>query len=133
MKIFLAGDMRHVLPILEALDKAHHKVTVMIADRGECEELADLTGHVVIHGDATRREAQAEAHIRHFDLVVALTARDADNLMICDIAKRHFGVRRSLAAVESPALEVMFERLGVDEAESFDDIAARLAAGFALA
>lgn len=127
MRIFLAGCQKNLVPIILSLVNTPNKMVIMDSDRRECEQIADLTDHMVIRGDPTRLEDLSEAHIRNFDLVVALSDSDAENLMICDLAKRHFNVRHSLASVTSPFLETVLERLGVDEALSYPEIAARLA------
>ena len=128
MKILLAGSLNNLLPIVRSLTETNNHVTIINNDRRECEKLADLTDHMVIYGEATQKEALTEAHIRNFDLVVALTDNDAVNLLICDLAKRLFGVRRSLASVTCPALEDILKRLGVDEALSYPEIAVRMTA-----
>lgn len=128
MRILLAGNLKNLLPIARSLIDTHNQVTIIDSDRYECERLADLTEHMVIFGDPTLKETLAEAKIRNYDLVVALTDQDADNLLICDLAKRHYNVKRSLASVTCPALEEVLRRLGVDEALSYPDIAARMAA-----
>jgi trk system potassium uptake protein TrkA len=129
MRILLAGSLNNLLPIIRSLIKTQNRLTIINDNRHECEKLADLTDHVVIYGDPAQKETLAEAHIRNFDLVVALTDHDADNLLICDLAKRYFNVKRALASVTCPALEDVLERLGVDEALSYPEITLRMAAG----
>jgi len=48
------------------------------------------------------------------DLLIAMSGKDADNLVICDLAKRKFGIPRTVATVENPANCAVFEQLGVD-------------------
>jgi trk system potassium uptake protein TrkA len=129
MRILLTGSLNNLLPIVRSLIKTQNRLTIINDNHHECEKLADLTDHVVIYGDPAQKETLAEAHIRNFDLVVALTDHDADNLLICDLAKRYFDVKRSLASVTCPALEDVLERLGVDEALSYPEITLRIAAG----
>lgn len=132
-RIVLAGNLKNLLPIVRSLIEAGNRLTIINPDRRECERLADLSEHVVVLGDPTDRDTLAEARIRNFDLVVALTDSDADNLLICDMAKRHFGVKRSLASVHSPALEDVLMRLGIDEAMSYHEIMDRASAHLIIA
>lgn len=132
-RIVLAGNLKNLLPIVRSLIEAGNRLTIINPDRRECERLADLTEHMVVLGNPTDRETLAEAKIRGFDLVVALTDSDADNLLICDMAKRHFGVKRSMASVNSPALEDVLMRLGVDEALTYTEIMERVTARLILA
>src|SRR5262249_44302583 len=48
-------------------------------------------------------------------VVAAVTGDDEDNLVICQMAKHHFDVPRTIARVNNPANEDLFQHLGVDE------------------
>jgi trk system potassium uptake protein TrkA len=47
--------------------------------------------------------------------VAAVTGDDEDNLVICQMAKHHFAVRKTIARVNNPKNEPLFKHLGVDE------------------
>jgi trk system potassium uptake protein TrkA len=47
--------------------------------------------------------------------VAAVTGDDEDNLVICQMAKHHFDVPRTIARVNNPQNEGLFRHLGVDE------------------
>jgi trk system potassium uptake protein TrkA len=47
--------------------------------------------------------------------VAAVTGDDEDNLVICQMAKHHFDVPRTIARVNNPKNESLFRHLGVDE------------------
>ena len=49
------------------------------------------------------------------DLVVAVTGDDEDNLIICQVAKRWFGVPRAIGRVNIPSNEDTFHKLGIEE------------------
>ena len=44
-----------------------------------------------------------------------MTGDDADNLVVCQMAKHHFDVPRTIARVNNPRHELLFRNLGVDE------------------
>ena len=44
-----------------------------------------------------------------------MTGDDEDNLVICQMAKHHFDVPRTIARVNNPKNEALFRHLGVDE------------------
>ena len=48
-------------------------------------------------------------------MVAAVTGDDEDNLVICQMAKHHFDVPRTIARVNNPKNEALFRHLGVDE------------------
>ena len=47
--------------------------------------------------------------------MAAVTGDDEDNLVICQMAKHHFAVRKTIARVNNPKNEPLFKHLGVDE------------------
>ena len=47
--------------------------------------------------------------------MAAVTGDDEDNLVICQMAKHHFDVPRTIARVNNPKNEGLFRHLGVDE------------------
>ena len=48
-------------------------------------------------------------------IVAAVTGDDEDNLVVCQMAKHHFAVPRTIARVNNPKNEQLFRHLGVDE------------------
>ena len=48
------------------------------------------------------------------NLVIALTQYDPDNLVICQIAKAMYGVKRTVAVVNDPKNISIFKKLGID-------------------
>ena len=64
---------------------------------------------------AARASTSAEAGCNRADVVAAVTGDDEDNLVICQMAKHHFDVPRTIARVNNPKNESLFRHLGVDE------------------
>jgi trk system potassium uptake protein TrkA len=48
------------------------------------------------------------------DVVIAVTGEDEDNLVICQMAKQHFNVARTIARLNNPKHELIFQKLGID-------------------
>jgi trk system potassium uptake protein TrkA len=69
---------------------------------------------VVAH-DGCEGRYLGEAGCARADIVAAVTGDDEDNLVICQMAKHHFAVRRTIARVNNPKNERLFRHLGVDE------------------
>ena len=59
-----------------------------------------------------------EAGVAGFDAIVALTGLDADNLAICQVAKKFLGIRIQLCIVSNPENTAIFRQLGVTAAIS---------------
>ncbi len=48
------------------------------------------------------------------DVVIAVTGDDEDNLVICQMAKKRYKVGRTIARLNNPKHEGIFEKLGID-------------------
>jgi len=55
-----------------------------------------------------------EAGARRADMVIAVTGEDEDNLVICQMAKKRFNVTRTIARLNNPKHEELFQKLGID-------------------
>src|SRR5262245_44174056 len=87
----------------------------MEKDRARANQIADEIGSIVIPHDGCEGKYLAEAGANRAEIVAAVTGDDEDNLVICQMAKHHFDVRRTIARVNNPANEELFKHLGVDE------------------
>jgi len=52
--------------------------------------------------DGTDSTVMEEAGMARADLAIAVTGDDEDNLMICQMAKKKFSVRRTIARINNP-------------------------------
>ncbi len=77
--------------------------------------LHDELGENVYLGDACEIRTMVRVGLERADLAVAVTGDDEDNLVICQVAKRWFGVPRAIGRVNNPHNEEIFHLLGVDE------------------
>jgi trk system potassium uptake protein TrkA len=68
----------------------------------------------VIHGDGTAYGVLEKAGAGRADVYVAVTNHDQDNLIGCEVAKREFGVPKTVARVKNPKNEWIMQQLGVD-------------------
>ena len=92
-----------------------HEVVLMEKDKDRANQIADEVGSVVIAHDGCEGKYLAEAGANRADIVAAVTGDDEDNLVICQMAKHHFDVPRTIARVNNPKNEALFKHLGVDE------------------
>jgi len=92
-----------------------HEVVVMEKDRARASQIADEIGSIVVAHDGCEGKYLAEAGCNRADVVAAVTGDDEDNLVICQMAKHHFDVPRTIARVNNPKNEQLFRHLGVDE------------------
>jgi trk system potassium uptake protein TrkA len=92
-----------------------HEVVLMEKDRARAGQIVDELGSVVVPHDGCEGKYLGEAGSNRADIVAAVTGDDEDNLVICQMAKHHFDVPRTIARVNNPANEPLFRHLGVDE------------------
>src|SRR6476659_7327096 len=87
----------------------------MEKDPTRARQIADEIGSIVIPHDGCEGKYLGEAGSNRADVVAAVTGDDEDNLVICQMAKHHFDVPRTIARVNNPKNETLFRHLGVDE------------------
>jgi trk system potassium uptake protein TrkA len=92
-----------------------HEVVLMEKEKDRANQIADEIGSVVIAHDGCEGKYLAQAGANRADIVAAVTGDDEDNLVICQMAKHHFDVPRTIARVNNPKNEALFKHLGVDE------------------
>jgi len=114
MYIVIIGAGRIGFNLAQKLVSDKHTVTIIEKDRPRCEYISQNLDALVINGDACEPRFLEDAEVGRADVVAAVTADDEDNLVICQLAKEVFGVRRTVARVNNPHNERIFSELGVD-------------------
>jgi trk system potassium uptake protein TrkA len=94
---------------------AGHEVALMERDRARAVQITEEIGSIVIAQDGCEGKYLGQAGANRADIVAAVTGDDEDNLVICQMAKHHFDVPRTIARVNNPKNESLFKHLGVDE------------------
>lgn len=114
MYIVVVGAGRIGFHLAGKLIQDNHAVTVIEKEKARAEGISQNLDAMVIHGDGCEPRYLEDAQVRRADVVAAVTADDEDNLIICQLAKEVFGVRRTVARVNNPRNEHVFNELGVD-------------------
>ena len=91
-----------------------HEVLLLEKGKDRYQSLSDELGQSVLKGDACEARTMDEAGARRADVVIAVTGEDEDNLVICQMAKKRFNVARTIARLNNPKHEVLFQKLGID-------------------
>ena len=115
MFVLVVGGGKVGYYLTRELIQAGHEVVLMERDPARASQIADEIGSIVIAHDGCEGKYLAEAGANRADVVAAVTGDDEDNLVICQMAKHHFDVPRTIARVNNPANESLFSHLGVDE------------------
>ncbi len=114
MYIVIVGAGRIGFNLAQKLIQDKHSVTVIERDKSRCEGISQNLDAMVINGDGCEPRYLEDAEVGRADVIAAVTADDEDNLIICQLAKEVFGVRRTVARVNNPRNEHIFNELGVD-------------------
>ena len=114
MRILIAGAGRVGEQAAHLFTATRHHVTVIEQRKARLDELGDAP-YDVVHGDACEPGVLESAGALNADLLLASTGQDEDNLVIALLAKRQFVVGRTLARVNDPGNEWLFDgSWGVD-------------------
>ena len=115
MFVIVVGGGKVGYYLAKELIESGHEVVLLEKDRARADQIADEIGSIVIPQDGCEGKYLAEAGANRADIVAAVTGDDEDNLVICQMAKHHFDVPRTIARVNNPKNEHLFKHLGVDE------------------
>ena len=114
MKVCIAGGGRVGMYLAQSLLSHRHKVTIIEPQEALCRTLADTLDIPVICGDSLSFDTLRTADVASCDAFVAVTNTDETNLVACQIAKREFGVNRTVARASNPKNRDILHTLGVD-------------------
>jgi len=115
MRTLVVGGAGEVRYLGDALIYKKHQVTFINDDPGLCEKLAERhKKSVVIRGDGSKLDVLRKAASGQIDLVFALSPSDAENYVICGLAKRALHVRETIAYTSNPYNAEALIQLGVD-------------------
>ena len=115
MFVLVVGGGKVGYYLTKELVESGHEVVLMEKDRDRAAQIADEVGSIVVPHDGCEGKYLGEAGANRADIVAAVTGDDEDNLVICQMAKHHFDVPRTIARVNNPKNEELFRHLGVDE------------------
>jgi trk system potassium uptake protein TrkA len=93
-----------------------HEVTMIEQRLDRFVRLEEEFGPAVIRGDATEISVLERAGVgRPPELLLAVTGDDEDNLIIAQVAKEGYGVRKVIARVNDPRNQEHFDLLGISQ------------------
>ena len=119
MRAAIAGAGNVGTHIANDLAEAGHEVLLFEQDPDIAARLRLVEGVKVVVADACEPSLLAAAGLETYDVVVAVTGDDEDNLVISLLAKQVFAITRVVARVNHPNNQWLFnETWGVDIAVS---------------
>lgn len=124
MKLVIIGAGKVAFYLIRELTH-DHEIIIIEQSEDSATKIANQLNVVVIKGDGTIPSVLGPV-CKDANMLIALTGKDENNLIACEIAKRNFGVPLTIARVNNPRnLEVM-EKFGVDKSYSGTKILAEM-------
>jgi len=114
MESIIIGGGKIGYNLLKTLKERKYQVTLVERNRDTCAKIADELDADVICGDGTDLDVLNDAGINNAEVVAAVTGTDEENMVICQIAKLSFNVKKTIARVNNPKNIAMFKALGID-------------------
>lgn len=126
MKIILIGGSKLAYFLAKQFASKNYQTTIINSDFDEAKTLSRSLKTTIIHGEGSNPTILSEAGAYQADVVLSLTSQDEDNLIACQIAQKEYGVPRTIALVNDPENQQIFEKLGITVAFSATQIIASL-------
>ena len=114
MYIIVGGGGEVGYYLTKSLLTQGHEVLLLEKGSARYQTLNDELGPAVVRGDACEARTMEEVGASRADVVIAVTGDDEDNLVICQMAKKRFKVGTTIARLNDPKHEDLFQKLGID-------------------
>lgn len=112
--VLLIGGRTKTKSLALSLLKRGYQVTAVNDTYEDCLKLAEIDKLTVINGDGTKLYVLEAASAGNADIAIALTSKDEDNLVICELCKKCFHVRKTVALLSDPRKTDFFYKMGID-------------------
>lgn len=126
MKIVIVGGGKLGYYLVKTLQPYKHHIKIIEKSEEYSKKIASELDAEVINGDGTDIRILSEVGVDHADVFIAVTGKDQDNLIACQLAKRNFNCKRTIARVSNPKNISVLKRLGVDHVVSSTSIIAEM-------
>lgn len=126
MRVIIVGGGKPLYHLSRKFLEKGHQVIIINRNLDECHEIARQLKVTVIHGEASDPAILDQADSHRADALLSITRKDQDNLAVCQLAKTMFEIPRTIALVNDPDNETVFEQLGVTAFSTTEYIASML-------
>lgn len=113
-RALLVGGRSKAKSLALSLMKRGYQITVVNNSYADCLKLAEIDKLTVINGDGTKPFILEDANAQNCDIAIALTSKDEDNLVICELCKKRFNVQKTVSLVSDPKKTDFFYKMGID-------------------
>jgi len=112
--IIIIGCGRLGSYLANSLSRSGHSIVIIDKNQNTSKLLNSEFSGFFIEGDATEFSVLKQAKIDKSDVVVATTQDDNLNLMVAQIAKQIYQVKRVVARVFDPNREIIYRDFGIE-------------------
>lgn len=126
MRVILIGEDKLAYFLGKHFVAKEYSLTLVTPNRDEALAFSHKLHATVLCGDGSEPAVLEDAGAYRADVLLALTDQDEDNLVACQIAQKRFGVPRTIALVNDPENQAVFQRLGVSVVFSATEILGHL-------
>jgi trk/ktr system potassium uptake protein len=116
--ILIAGGGKVGVNLARELYESGHEVALIERDPARAVALSSKLDCQVFVGDSSTHDVLDNAGADRARVFVAATGSDQDNLIACEVARKVFGVAKTIARASNPKNEEVMARLGVDSTVS---------------
>jgi trk system potassium uptake protein TrkA len=116
--ILISGGGKVGVNLSRELYESGHEVALIERDSARAVALSTKLDCEVFVGDSSTHNVLENAGAARARVFVAATGSDQDNLIACQVAKKVFGVPKTIARASNPKNEEVMARLGVDSTVS---------------
>jgi trk system potassium uptake protein TrkA len=120
--ILISGGGKVGVNLARELYESGHEVALIERDPGRAVALSAKLDCQIYVGDSSTHDVLEGADAARARVFVAATGSDQDNLIACEVAKKVFGVPKTIARASNPKNEEVMARLGVDSTVSSTSI-----------
>ncbi len=114
MKIVIAGGGDLGYYLAKTMLSKGHEVHIIELSMERATDISTRLDEPVIYGNATEIHCLKHANTEGADVFIAVTGRDEDNLIACQLAKRSFNAQKTIARSNNPSNVEVLKRLGID-------------------
>lgn len=112
--ILIIGGFHKAISLANSLIKKEYRVTAINKNYEDCEKLAENNKLNVIYGDGSKKFILEDAGADSCQVAIALTDSDETNLVICEMCKEFFYVKKTVALLNDPSKTNFFYKMGID-------------------
>ena len=100
--------------LANTLSEEGENVLILDKNKDSFRKLSSSFGGLAVEGDGTELETLKAADVQRADTVIAVTNNDNINIMIAQIAKECFSVKKVISRLFDPERECVYQELGID-------------------